>query len=480
MNLTTIGQGSTLALMLFLCQSISIDAFQISTRSIRRATGTLGKSSTRAPSLRSIPSLKTTTTTLHASDDGTPAASPQQGLVAMGSDLQSQLASAFSQLDESDQYDAILTGLCAKILDDPSMKGQDVIVALQDPLNLLEEMNSRRVVAGSRSIMALVDAAAAASDAKTMAKVMSLASKNRSISQYGILQREITPLPVRRDSRVKCPDGRTRTRGERLDSLPDVPRDDRGREVTSALAVTSVLSLCWVAGVLGLDDITPLTNTLWVAIVLVGVVDNFFDLIKFGVNTFGNDKIGNVPDSLPLGLGSGQLTGTVVKGFSRLMQVDTERECECEASAFFTAYTLGLPCFSFRPNALEAAVMAAESAQKDNDLDPLLTNNGIMKILVWLMSPVAMENVKHAQLIQSDPREAEGFLNRLERSNFIDKNELWWLSEGPEEKEDMLKWAYTEADLLLRRQSTAVKDITERLASGAATVGDCVAAVENY
>jgi hypothetical protein len=81
----------------------------------------------------------------------------KQGLVALGSALQSQLISAFSQLDESDQYDAILTGLCAKILDNSSMKGNDVLVALQDPLNLLEEMNARRVVAGSRSIMALVD-----------------------------------------------------------------------------------------------------------------------------------------------------------------------------------------------------------------------------------------------------------------------------------------------------------------------------------
>ena len=75
----------------------------------------------------------------------------------MGSSLQSQLASAFSQLDESDQYDAILTGLCAKILDDSSLKGQEVVVALEDSIQLLEEMNSQRVVAGSRSIMALVD-----------------------------------------------------------------------------------------------------------------------------------------------------------------------------------------------------------------------------------------------------------------------------------------------------------------------------------
>ena len=80
-----------------------------------------------------------------------------EGLVAAGSSLQSQLASAFSNLDESDQYDAVLTGLCAKILDEPSLSGDDVIIALKDSINLLEEMNSRRVSASSRSLMALVD-----------------------------------------------------------------------------------------------------------------------------------------------------------------------------------------------------------------------------------------------------------------------------------------------------------------------------------
>ena len=75
----------------------------------------------------------------------------------MGSDLQSQLASAFSALDEGDQYDAVLTGLCAKILDQPTLAGDLVVDALKDPISLLEEMNSRRVSAGSRSLMALVD-----------------------------------------------------------------------------------------------------------------------------------------------------------------------------------------------------------------------------------------------------------------------------------------------------------------------------------
>lgn len=328
--------------------------------------------------------------------------------------------------------------------------------------------------------MALVDAAAASKDSKTMARVISLSAKNGSISRYGLLQREMIPLPTSFNEKIKCPDGTMKSRSERLDSLPEIPTDERGTEITSALTVSSVLGFCWVCGVLGFDTITPYTTIVWVLILGVGAIDNFYDLIKLGTKTFAKDQVGELPKELPLGLGSGSLTGTIVKGFNRLIQVDTERECECEAAAFFVAYSLGLPCFSFRPNALEAAVMVAESSQVNNDLDPLLTNNGMMKMLVWLMAPVAMESAKHPQLIQSDPREAEGFLSRLEKSTLINEDDLWWLEEDPKEKQDMLRWALAEADLLLRRENTVVTEITERLASGAATVGDCVAAIEGY
>jgi hypothetical protein len=98
----------------------------------------------------------TSTSALNARDVDDDSNAPR-GLVAIGSSLQSQLASAFSNLDESDQYDAVLTGLCAKILDDTSLSGDQVVVALKDPIQLLEEMNTRKVAAGSRSLMALID-----------------------------------------------------------------------------------------------------------------------------------------------------------------------------------------------------------------------------------------------------------------------------------------------------------------------------------
>ena len=92
------------------------------------------------------------------------------GLV-FGDDLRSNLASAFSSLDVTDQYDAVLTGLCAKILDDDeaaaamaTANGDEgaadmptAISVLEDPMNLLDEMNKRRVKASPRSLMALTD-----------------------------------------------------------------------------------------------------------------------------------------------------------------------------------------------------------------------------------------------------------------------------------------------------------------------------------
>lgn len=116
-----------------------------------------GTSAFLAPAPKSINSIKVYATS-QSDQDGKEATS--EGLVPSGFSLQSQLANAFSNLDESDQYDAVLTGLCAKILDQPSLGGDDVIVALEDPISLLEEMNARRVSAGSRSLMALVDVSA--------------------------------------------------------------------------------------------------------------------------------------------------------------------------------------------------------------------------------------------------------------------------------------------------------------------------------
>jgi hypothetical protein len=114
----------------------------------------------------------------------------------------------------------------------------------------------------------------------------------------------------------------------------------------------------------------------------------------------------------------------------------------------------------------------------------LLSASGIMRVLVWLMAPVAMEITKHPQLIVSDPREAEGFLLRLEdyaknNNAAVTPEDLWWTDDA-QERADLLKWAFTEADLLLRDNKAVVNEISNRLTGGAATIGDCVATIERW
>lgn len=298
-------------------------------------------------------------------------------------------------------------------------------------------------------------------------------------------------LPTSPTSRVKCPDGKMKTRSERLADVPDIPTDDRGQEVTSAFAFAAVVGACLFADFFRFDDITPFSNLLLAGIVALGVVDNFYDVIStvssVAAKQVNKDKDDESADfempkkeSLPLGLGSGEVTGSVVRGLSRLLTVDAERESQCEAAALFVAYQLGLPCFAFRPNALESSVLLIESTRND-ELDSLDSSTGIMRILIWLLAPVAMESAKHSQLIMSDPREAKGFLGRLE--DYVEGGgeltSIWWL-DYDQEKADLLKWAYTEADLMLRENRAVVTDVAQCLTGGAATIGDCVAVMERW
>ena len=328
-----------------------------------------------------------------------------------------------------------------------------------------------------------------------MAQVLSLGRRNSGILEYGALQGDILDLPSSPGTRVKCPDGQTKTRAGRLASVPDVPVDDRATEVTSALAVAGLAGGCELTNLAGLDDLAPGANLLLSFMITVGIVDNFYDIIKsastmamqqMSSSTGGKNgpaQIFNLPakESLPFGLGSGQATGQVVRGLTRLVTIDPAREALCEAAALFTAYSLGLPCFAFRSNALEASVLAVESRDSD-EMDTLLSSNGILRLLVWLMAPVAAESSKYPVCIMSDPREAEGFLERLEsvaRNSTPVAAELWWMND-PQERADLLKWAYTEADLLIRQNRKMVNQIAERLEGGAATVGDCVALLEGW
>ena len=145
-----------LSLAVVVCQTTGVEAFVEvrGSQGLQRLTSNNSNNNIRRP----MPSLR------QAAEDSTKDqvstvngdASGGGGLI-LQADAKSQLFASFSALSLSDQYDAVLTGLCAKILDSTDAKPEAAIVALEDPLSLLQEMNTKRIPASARSLMALVD-----------------------------------------------------------------------------------------------------------------------------------------------------------------------------------------------------------------------------------------------------------------------------------------------------------------------------------
>lgn len=387
------------------------------------------------------------------------------------SETKSELLNAFVNLQTSDQYDAVLVGLCAKLLDN----SPDVSMA--DIHKLLQEMNASNIPLSPRSVMSTIDAAVPLQDSNVMRDTVRLLQSNKNgLLQFGNQQATVRLIvPQNANSRVQLPNNSYKTVSERLDSLT-YPTDNRGQEVQAALVVGGVAVLCEAIQLLQIYDLQlPASVILW-SLIGVLVVDNFYDLIQKVSNFALRDKEMKLPtlDSLPFGLGTGQATGQVVRGMSRLINTDRERSSLCEAAGLCAAYTLGLPVFAFRPNALEASVLLLES-NNNSAVESLYNESGLLKVLIWLLAPVVAEQAKFPQLIHSNPREAVGCLERLEEyGGDIDKS--FWR----DRQEPLLKWAYAEADILVRSNQKEITEMANRLSGGAATIGDCIAVLEQW
>jgi hypothetical protein len=312
---------------------------------------------------------------------------------------------------------------------------------------------------------------------------------------------ELRMYPSNPNVRIRCPDGSMMTATERLAKLPDIPIDDRSREVSAAILVTAMGGL--LEGIDIFTDYDPIANALLTLMGLTLIIDNAYDVVKSmtqfvsqqivsaaSADKTSNDKDTNknnnkkplmqlLPDKdqLPFGLGTGQTTGVVVQGYTRLLTSDPEREAGCESAAFVTAYILGLPCYAFRSNVVEATSLLTTTATTTNDAASSSSSSLVFRILVWLMAPVAWESASHPILIFSDPNEAVAFMDRCEELFGENDDRIFWNASN---RDMVMKWAYHEADLLLRDNKRTVTDIAQRLAGGAATIGDCVAVLEEW
>lgn len=234
-------------------------------------------------------------------------------------------------------------------------------------------------------------------------------------------------------------------------------------------------ALVGVGGSMGYEAVGPLfdADTLPATLLLALLtVYGLFDVTRGTTERQAGREVGGRGTDVRVGSGDGgvwsgggESVKVVMSGLNRLFLRDPEREARVQAATFLSAYLLGLPCFCFSPNVLEAVRLG----QEVEDLSGLLSSReGLHRLLVYLLAPVAAEEAKHVQLIASDPRQARALLSILrDRSGLV------------VDEEAALLWAYHEAKKLLQANSQPLDKLRKRMESGGATVGDCVALLES-
>jgi len=301
-----------------------------------------------------------------------------------------------------------------------------------------------------RAASSMIDAAASQEDTKLLTKVFQLLQRNpsRLITQYGTRVPQIQYLPTS-----------TTQIQTRLKDAPFVPSDDRVKEVTSVLALLTLASTCLI-----LDG--PVPNLLLFSLTCIVILDNFSDVLKLALSKQDFFKLPELQLQLPvhIPLGTGELTKDAIAGWTRLFTQDSERNSQTEAAAFYLGYVLGLPCFAFQPVAKEALTMELECSDSDS-LEEL------QRMLMWLYAPVSYEYSLHAQMMSSDPREADSYLQKQKQRQRFDA--------GIDEN-DFKRWAYAECESLWRKDVTCVREVSEGFASGVSTVADVVAIIEQW
>lgn len=351
-----------------------------------------------------------------------------------------RLQKALEGLSQEGRYNVVLQGLLK------SSAPRDILTT--DAWPLLEEMAGEREKLDTETRLALVNTAARLEDAAAMDRTLSL------IKKTGAARAGVDKYACEMVSGVQLPPTDPRRRADLLEGnrLPVLPRDDRSSEASAAsLAILLAgLSATWpfTAPLLHIGDADGLNWAAVLSVLAAGAI---------GADTFANDGA--------LGLGS-----TVTLGFSRLFTRDTTRESRCESASFLVAYLLGLPTFTLAPSAAEAL-----GAMDEQDLScgDLATAAGANRVLVWLMAPVAAEMAEHQQLLASDPRQASSLLKILKgREGAADAGD------DDNDAELRARCALQQADLLLKRYANIADLLSNRMESGSATVGNCVALIE--
>jgi len=350
----------------------------------------------------------------------------------------SQYDELMDNLSDDEKYNILLQSRASSLVQLLGKKGRGMggnsrstSEAFTPLYKLVEEMTDKDMRITLKSFAALIDAASLSRDLNVIQECLLLARRNGVSRAFARSVGTLNPPPP------------LRAASDRYDLSP-VPSDARTSELAAGVAALTV-----VGGALSVEAVGPLlhADTTAASVVLGGAaVMGVWDLTQR----------------------KGQELTLALAGINRLFLRDPERDAHVQAATFLSAYLLGLPCFCFSPNVMEAVRM---TAQVPAFAETLSSTAGLNRLLVYLLAPVAVEEANYAQLMASDARQARALLQV-----FMGRGEARG-QEGREE-EVLLPWAYEEAKRLLRSHSALLERLKQRMESGGATVGDCVALLE--
>lgn len=149
----------------------------------------------------------------------------------------------------------------------------------------------------------------------------------------------------------------------------------------------------------------------------------------------------------------------------------------------------------------------------DVDANAKADLQGLSRLLVWLVAPVAAENIKYGSSVVSDPRRGRKTLEALESLQQVARKrasgagassdvglggssdllaggvggagegsptglEELQLPSSAEDREALVQWAYNEASLLIRRYGELLEALSDYVQSGTASIGECALLIE--
>ncbi len=214
----------------------------------------------------------------------------------------------------ADKYTFLIQSYASTIKDSTLAKNNTLMDMIE---NLCTEMITKSLPPNKRTIRYMIDAAASFSSSSRLGKTLQLGKAGGTLKAFGLSVSQLTsPLYSATNTRFM--------------SSNKIPQDDRDVQIISFGAVTSFSALWVLLEIIGRfdSDVHPWATLLGCAGALVG----FYDL----------------------SINKGAWFQNVLGGFDRLALRDSEREAFCDSSTLLSGYLLGLPCFCYQPEVVEA------------------------------------------------------------------------------------------------------------------------------